>query len=465
MSTILNQAGTRATLPVLTTTVKSLFSTRCYSPRQPDPTLTNIQLQERYREFNIAELQRVAVEASSAGPRVRMEKLGEGTYNKTFKLTMANDKILVARIPNPNVGPDFLTTASEIATMEFMSCSTSSLSRLLTPSSAQKSGPTNSVGSDYIVMEHASGTYGCLYFAENAPPGSHPAMLSGDDLSHAFQRTVADKFSIGPVVNATFWNKERVHMNIDRGPWASALGFIQAPALREISWLEKYADPNPVEELVMPSHNFYPPTEHISVIQRYLPLKPHLLPSEEDIAGAFLYHADMSSANIFVDDDDKITSIINWQSSATCPLFVGVFELPEDFDTLDEQKQKSIKYQRDNSKMLYIYNDYTKERNPFLHKVYSYMGGRLLVHKYENSLFLQATLLTSIQNSSTGRECPLSSLPEEISNHFEDGEGWHEIQYFLDSIEHILDRDGWTSNEPYENAKSIYDDKEFQDVQ
>jgi hypothetical protein len=79
------------------------------------------QLQERYREFNILELQNVAIESACAGSCVRIEKLGEGSYNKSFRLTMANGKVIVARIPNPNAGPACLTTASEVATMDFVS--------------------------------------------------------------------------------------------------------------------------------------------------------------------------------------------------------------------------------------------------------------------------------------------------------------------------------------------------------
>lgn len=50
-----------------------------------------------------------------------MEKLADGLYNKIFNLTIGNGKLVVARIPNPNVGPDFLTTASEVATMDLVS--------------------------------------------------------------------------------------------------------------------------------------------------------------------------------------------------------------------------------------------------------------------------------------------------------------------------------------------------------
>lgn len=79
------------------------------------------QLQERYRKFDILELQKVAIASACSGPCVRMEKVGEGSYNKSFRLVMANGKVVIARIPNPNAGPSFLTTASEVATMDFVS--------------------------------------------------------------------------------------------------------------------------------------------------------------------------------------------------------------------------------------------------------------------------------------------------------------------------------------------------------
>lgn len=79
------------------------------------------QLQERYREFNILELQNIAIQASYSKSCLIMGKIGEGSYNKSFKLTMDNGKTVIARIPNPNAGPAYLTTASEVATMDFVS--------------------------------------------------------------------------------------------------------------------------------------------------------------------------------------------------------------------------------------------------------------------------------------------------------------------------------------------------------
>ena len=78
------------------------------------------QLRDRYKKFNIMELQRVAT--SSVGSRrcLSMAKVAEGGYNKVFRLKMDDGKTVIARIPNPNAGHPFYTTASEAATMEFV---------------------------------------------------------------------------------------------------------------------------------------------------------------------------------------------------------------------------------------------------------------------------------------------------------------------------------------------------------
>jgi hypothetical protein len=48
-------------------------------------------------------------------------KLAEGGYNKVFRLVMDDAKSVLTRILNPNTGPSFYTTTSEVTTMEFVS--------------------------------------------------------------------------------------------------------------------------------------------------------------------------------------------------------------------------------------------------------------------------------------------------------------------------------------------------------
>ena len=52
---------------------------------------------------------------------VRVLKFREGQYSKAFLLTFDDQSQLVAKLPNPNAGPAFFTTASEVATMDFVS--------------------------------------------------------------------------------------------------------------------------------------------------------------------------------------------------------------------------------------------------------------------------------------------------------------------------------------------------------
>jgi hypothetical protein len=51
---------------------------------------------------------------------VKLLKCIEGQYNKAFLMTMDNGAEVLARIPNPNAGPAFYTTASEVATRHFV---------------------------------------------------------------------------------------------------------------------------------------------------------------------------------------------------------------------------------------------------------------------------------------------------------------------------------------------------------
>lgn len=51
---------------------------------------------------------------------MKVLKCIEGQYNKVFIMTMDNGVEVVAKIPNPNAGPAFYTTSSEVATRHFV---------------------------------------------------------------------------------------------------------------------------------------------------------------------------------------------------------------------------------------------------------------------------------------------------------------------------------------------------------
>lgn len=52
---------------------------------------------------------------------IKVLKCVEGQFNKAFIMTMNDGTEILAKIPNPNAGPEFYTTASEVATRSFVS--------------------------------------------------------------------------------------------------------------------------------------------------------------------------------------------------------------------------------------------------------------------------------------------------------------------------------------------------------
>ena len=81
------------------------------------------QMACRYVQFDMNELVHIATSSTASRSCMAVRKLSEGQYNKAFLLTMDDGKRVVAKVPNPNAGRPHYTTASEVATMDFVSIS------------------------------------------------------------------------------------------------------------------------------------------------------------------------------------------------------------------------------------------------------------------------------------------------------------------------------------------------------
>lgn len=79
------------------------------------------QMKQRYVRFNMNELVQVAARSVGAEDCVSVQKCPDGMYNKCFVLTMDDGQEVIAKVPNPNAGVPHYTTASEVATMDFVS--------------------------------------------------------------------------------------------------------------------------------------------------------------------------------------------------------------------------------------------------------------------------------------------------------------------------------------------------------
>ena len=80
-------------------------------------------LKKREIQFSMNELAKVAADKIGASKCVSIRKYPDGMYNKAYLLSMEDGQEVVAKVPNPNAGIPHFTTASEVATMDFVSLS------------------------------------------------------------------------------------------------------------------------------------------------------------------------------------------------------------------------------------------------------------------------------------------------------------------------------------------------------
>lgn len=78
------------------------------------------QLACRYLNFNLSALLQIASFAIGSKSCTRVLKISEGQYNKVFQINMDDGQETIAKLPSPNAGRPHATTASEVATMDFV---------------------------------------------------------------------------------------------------------------------------------------------------------------------------------------------------------------------------------------------------------------------------------------------------------------------------------------------------------
>ncbi|ELR06647.1 hypothetical protein GMDG_00264 [Pseudogymnoascus destructans 20631-21] len=423
-------------------------------------------------------------ESIGAKTCVSMIKLAEGGYNKVFRLVMDNGSVAIARIPCPNAGPAFKTTASEVAR---------TILNIAVPKiHAWSAVADNPVQAEYIVMEKALSRsladvwgdiglrskdkvigdlvatekkllsvsftrYGNIYFTKDSFPGCERADVSGD-ISVELKREAEERFVIGPVLDHAFWRKERPSIPIE-----GALHAVRRPPT----------------DIFRASDTQNSPDAHIALYKKYLDISPYILPEDKSMSRATLWHWDMHAPNIFV-KDDRITSLIDWQSTWVGPLFLQyrypklvnytgevMLRLPENYKDMEKSEKDRVSDQVERSLVQFLYETETKKQNPLLVKVNDTPQGttrRRTIEFAEDTWdgdilpFRQCLIRLERHWHEMGFDvpCPIHFSEEDIQNHMRDGEGWNEQADFWDGLEGVVARDGWTSNETYEEALKMF---------
>ncbi|KAE8343869.1 hypothetical protein BDV24DRAFT_172510 [Aspergillus arachidicola] len=462
------------------------------------------RLKERYVEFNPAELQRVVGNAIQQDLCRSIVKLAEGGFNKVFLLMAKDGRDIIARIPTPIAGPPRYTTASEVATMNFLRV----ILGLPVPKVLAYSATSdNPVGAEYIIMDRVDGEslsskwltlkteevinimeqlahmeqkifsfqfpgYGSLYHECDIEGQSHISIDGGD-------------FCIGPLAARQFWHGERSQMDIDRGPWISPEDCFTSAARREAAWIREHAKPQPRRRFLLPTNYNIDPSQHVSLLSRFLKIAPFLVPPEPGLSSPALRHPDLSLSNILLEPgSNKIASIIDWQDAIIFPLFMQagypafcehdssrsqslqIPTLPGNFNEMcaKEQLQARGKLRLEEANLFYtaatgIYNDAHINALNISHRAMRQYLFQQTGYPWDADLInLNAALVgvTSPQvwSSITSLPCPVFFKDEERETAMKKSSEWNESESLLSTIRNHLgiDLEGGTELENYEWA-------------
>ncbi|KAH7347080.1 hypothetical protein BKA66DRAFT_310497 [Pyrenochaeta sp. MPI-SDFR-AT-0127] len=429
---------------------------------------------------------------------------------------MDNGMEVVAKLPNPNAGPARYTTASEVATRTMLRDIFSvPVPRVLSWSSDAANSP---VQAEYILEEKAQGvrlgalwlnlpwrtklsiveqvvdidssltalqfeSHGSIYFKEDLQ------RLSGNAETVKFTTDQPglnlDPYAMGPLTKAELWVSGREQMNLDRGPWKDTKAYVQDLGANETAWIQRYAKPrmNYFSSLENPEQ----PSHALDLLAKYQRLAPFLTrPANISATANVLWHPDLHLDNVFVDPiTHKITSIIDWQSAMSAPLFLqsGVHrafrhyksvregwvmpEKPADFDTLPPDEQVRIDQDIESETIHKYYELQTMKRAPhhwdYLQRPKVAMLRKpvwLVTGAWENRdlFFLRDSIISlfSRWNELFGEDvqCPITFSAEELDQHAREEENVDGLGKMLSLFrdQGVLPADGMVQPEDYDIA-------------
>ncbi|KAJ5975461.1 hypothetical protein N7481_009168 [Penicillium waksmanii] len=309
------------------------------------------EMEMRHVSFDMNELAKLAAKSVGAAKCVNVEKLSEGMFSKPFLFTMEDGSQVVGKVPNPNAGLPHFTTASEVATMDFVrNVLGTPVPKVLAWSSKANESP---VGAEFIIMEMAPGVqlstvwgemglearfkiiktiggiqnewastsfpqYGSLYYASDLDH-PRPCILTKRDGSQVEE----PRFAVGPSMGREQFDDGRIAVQFDRGPWDTVEQCKRAVGLREIACIKAMTTlPHSPLGLYGPGTYTRCRSKKLGAAQNYLQIFKYLLPTDPSLSASFLWHDDLHVENIFVNPEApwEISSIIDWQSTELLPL-------------------------------------------------------------------------------------------------------------------------------------------------
>lgn len=139
------------------------------------------------------------------------------------------------------------------------------------------------------------------------------------------------------------------------------------------------------------SPNQRSPEAHITLLEKYLAAVPYITTKDPELVSPRLWHPDFHAGNIYIDEEARISGIIDWQSAWTAPAIIGanppklldygiemLMEPPENVEALDDATREELRYRAYQSLLIHTYETSTAKKNPLMNKVMRHPHGQTL---------------------------------------------------------------------------------------
>ncbi|KAK9655191.1 hypothetical protein V6Z96_003383 [Aspergillus fumigatus] len=314
-----------------------------------------VERDSRYIKFNFEALcQRIIDLCPGADTIVTCQKI-EGGFNRVFIFTLDNAKQIVAKLPFPLAGPTKLTTASEVATVHYLQARTSIPIPTILDWHDDAAHEDNLIGSEYIIMEHASGVplrekwqemtgdqqvrcidaiYRMIKEAVDLEFPAFGSIYFNNNVDSRYRKFLDEDFCIGPHCSSRYWDcnpgEHRYYHRAkpNHGPWTRIEeycdGLIDA-GISRVPPADTEVGKKPLYHGSVQNHLRL--LEDAQIVLRQITTDSQI----KTTSSPLLFHPDLHMRNIFISEDEPslISSIIDWQAANIEPAFWYSDEVPD----------------------------------------------------------------------------------------------------------------------------------------
>lgn len=235
------------------------------------------------------------------------------------------------------------------------------------------------------------------------------------------------------------------------------------------------------------------PSTQLDSLKKYLRISQHLIPTGNcELAHPIIRHPDLRPSNIFVSEDYKITSLIDWQTAQALPVFLHS-SIPDDLDNSRDAVSKSLELPQlpedcldlsederleqlelfHKRQLHYFYMTETAQNNPthFEALTYPFAIGRRKIYNLSaapwqgDNVPLRSSLIFVKQHwrqiiGDPEVPCPITFTEQEEHECLRLDELEREAEEQLEASKEMLGLgpEGWISHENYEGAKKVVAD-------